>query len=136
MIRPVLESAVSAFHSAVQARSCAKDKDGETTLHGRGETERERLSLIHWSNTVFGVLDKNCTLTPGGTPIPRTEDAVSEMASLCGGGEVAEIDPFSDGVDIFLVELWQNLFHFKTLQQQFTPTHSKLVLVLTAAFVF
>ena len=58
------------------------------------------------------------------------------MASLCGGGEVAEIDPFSDGVDIFLVELWQNLFHFKILQQQFTPTQSKLVLVLTAALVF
>ena len=93
---------VSAFHSAVRAQSCATNKDGEITLCGRSETERDRVSIVCRENTVFGVLVNHCTDTPGGTPILCTEDAVSSIASLCIGGEVAELEPLSDGVDIVL----------------------------------
>ena len=75
------------------------DKDGETTLRNRGETEHERVSLIHRSKVVLGVLDKNCTDTPGGGLILYTEDAMSSTSSLRVGGKVAELDPCVDGID-------------------------------------
>ena len=86
------------------------DRDGETTLRGRGEMERERLSLIRRSNVVFGALGTYCTVTPGGVPTASIDEAVSWTSSLCngGGGVVAEPDLCSDGVDILFTELQQN----------------------------
>ena len=79
-------------------------------LRGRGDTERVRVSLIRHANIVFGCLGLccsgiNCTVTPGGGPTAKTDDAVSLTSSLGdgGGGEVAESELLADGVDMLAV---------------------------------
>ena len=58
---PAREIAVSAFHSAVRARRCATDSEGDTARHGRGDTDRGRVSRILRTNAVLGVLGTTCT---------------------------------------------------------------------------
>ena len=65
-IRPANDCAVSAFHSAVLARNCAIVTDGETTRRGRGDTDRERVSLIRRENTVLGAFTTICRGELGG----------------------------------------------------------------------
>ena len=47
------------------------------------------MSLLRQANAVFEVLDKNCTVTPGGGPILLTEDAVSSSAVSAAYCELA-----------------------------------------------
>ena len=110
------DNATSAFVSAVRARDCATDRDGETALRGRGDTECIWVSLIRRANVEFGRSGRSssgitCTVTPGGGPIACTEDAVSCTSSLgdCLAGEVTESELFTDGVDM-VHELQQTVF--------------------------
>ena len=80
-----------AFQSAVLARSCATDNDGETTRRGLGETDRERVLPVRCENTVFGARGNitvsggpggaravtPCTVIIGGAPVPCADEAVS-----------------------------------------------------------
>ena len=84
-------------------RDCAMDRDGEIALRGR-------VSLIRRANVVLGCSGLccsgiNCTVTTGGGPVAKTDDAVSCTSSLGdgGGGEVAESELLADGVDMFAV---------------------------------
>ena len=112
------------------------ERDGETTLRGRGDTERERMSLIRRINAAFGVLVSHWTVTPGGVPSASTDDAVSWTSSSCdgSGGAVAESEPFSDGVDI-AHNFGKTVFTSKFAVFSSLP-HNQLILVLKAAFVF
>ena len=92
------------------------DKDGETTRRGLGETDRERVLLVRCVNTVFGAWDRftvsggpggaravtSCTVIIGGAPVPCADEAVSSYSSICGGGDVAALEPLCDDVDILL----------------------------------
>ena len=76
--------------------------------------------LVRWANTVFGCTGgttgsgevggarafTSWKVTIGGAPVPWTDDeAVSSMSSCRAGGEVAALELFSDGVDIFGLRL-------------------------------
>ena len=112
-------------------RDCAMDRDGETALRGRGETERGRASLIRRANVVFGCSGINCTVTPGSGPIASTDNAVSCTSSLGGGGggEVAESELFADGIDIFAVSENFSKRQVETLPQSNLSPAWSLVLV-------
>ena len=74
---------------------------------------------------MLGVFVSHWTVTPGGAPSANIDDAVSWISSVGdgGGGEVAESEPFSDGVDIdhktlaklFSLQNWQSFLHSPTL---------------------
>ena len=116
------------------------DRDGETALRGRGDTERVRVSLMHCAYVEFGRSGRSssgmtCTVTPGGGPIACTEDAVSNTSALgdCLAGEVTESELFTDGVDI--IYNFANCIHFKIANLFSLPTINLSCLGLDAAFV-
>ena len=84
----------------VRARCCTTDKPiGEIALHGRGEVERARTSLNrHWYATL-GTAEMTCTVTSGGGPILRIEEALSSYSSSAAAGKLTVTD-FSDGEDM------------------------------------
>ena len=101
------ETALSAFSSAARARCCATDSLlREAVRRGRGEMERGRTSCIRCVKAEFGVLDSHCTVTSGGAPSARMDDAVSSMVLSAAAGELTLTDrsgECSDGDDIFTV---------------------------------
>ena len=110
------------------------DRDGETALRGRGDTERVRVSLIRRAKVEFGRSGRSssgitCTVTPGGGPIACTEDAVSWMSALgdCLAGEVTESELFTNGVD--MIHELRKLYSLQNCRLFLTP-HNQLVLVL------
>ena len=91
--------------------------------------------LVRWAKTVFGCTGgttgrgevggarafTSWKVTIGGAPVPWTDDeAVSSMSSCCAGGEVAALELFSDGVDIFGLRLETIDYLYKI----FAATHS------------
>ena len=116
------EYAVSAFISAVRARCCATDSPvGVMVLRSCGDAERARTSLSRLEYVEFGVAGTtctgelggafaytDCTVTPGGGPVPRVEDALSSMVPPAATGELTNTD-CSDrrslGEDMFAAEI-------------------------------
>ena len=111
------------------------DKDGEATRRGLGETDRERELLVRCKKMVFGIVGgtigrgelggtrafTSWKVTSGGAPVPWTDDAVSSYSSRHVDGEVAALELFSDGVDIFGLRLEKQ---WTCLVQNFAGTHS------------
>ena len=74
----------------------------------RGDAEREWASFIRCSNAEFGVLVNHCTVTPGGAPPARTDDAVSSNVASVALGKLTVTDftdCVSDGEDISQISL-------------------------------
>ena len=77
---------------------------GEAVRRGRGETERGWTSCIHCAKAEFGVFVSHCTVTSGGAPSARMDDAVSSIVLSAAAGELTLTDcsgECSDGEDIF-----------------------------------
>ena len=87
---------------------------GEKVRRGRGDTERERTFRIHCAKVEFGVFVSHCTVTSGGAPSARMDDAVSSMVLSAAAGELTLTDrsgECSDGDDILL-----QIFHSQSTQ--------------------
>ena len=98
------ENALSAFASAIWAHRCATESlDGEIAHRGHSDAERARTLPILCTYEVLGASLRTVTTTPGGGPIPWTEDAVSSYVASVTKGELTEADftdCVSDGEDI------------------------------------
>ena len=130
------EIAVSAFCSAVRARCCATDKLlGEIVLCNRGEADHVRTVHRPRSNAAFGGILTCCTLTPGGTPNLRVEDAVSSTVLSAACGELTTTDKsgeFSVGDDIFTAQVCFTslpIHRFRSLSSQHWASVDNLQLV-------
>ena len=81
---------------------------GEIVLCNCGEADRARTVRRPHSNAAFGGILTCCTLTPGGTPNLRAEDAVSSTVLSAACGELTTTDKsgeFSEGDDIFTAQV-------------------------------
>ena len=61
-------------------------------------------ACIHCAKAEFGVFVSHCTVTPGGAPSARMDDAVSSIVLSAAAGELTLTDrsgECSDGEDIF-----------------------------------
>ena len=77
---------------------------GEAVRRGRGETELGRTSCIRCAEAEFGVFVSHCTVTSGGAPSARMDDAVSSIVLSAAAGELTLTDrsgECSDGEDMF-----------------------------------
>ena len=66
--------------------------------------ERGRTSCIRYAKAEFGVFVSHCTVTSGGAPSARMDDAVSSIVLSAAAGELTLTDrsgECSDGDDIF-----------------------------------
>ena len=71
----------------------------------------------------------SCTVTSGGAPVPWTDDAVSSYSLRRAGSEVAVLELFSDGVDIFGLRLEKQLTRLKQNSAATLPSTNNLLLV-------